>query len=155
MILHHSYEQRLYDRDVTLQFLDKEPGFSGSAEAVLQSQLSAMHQGDLDWWLRTWDEEASARYAKIYRLGSPERQTLLRQWQGAIGSVRSTGLIRWILTGQYVVVTYRLEGVASAPESAVAFHLSNGLWKATLDLQQDPVFLHYSDGVDRIDRVVR
>jgi hypothetical protein len=153
--LHFRYEQRLYAPDIVATFVDKEPTFCGSAEAVLLSELSAMRKGQFDWWLRTWDDKAAAIYAEKYKVGSQEQQKLLREWATTLASVPPPRLVRWILTGQYVIVTYTLPTRDTPAETAIAFHLSNGRWKATLDLEQDPVFLHYRDGVERTSRLVR
>ena len=55
-------------------------------------------------------------------------------------------------------MTYRFSGdqqTADTAEVPVAFHLSNGLWKASMDLEDDPVFLHFGDDKQVFERTVR
>lgn len=138
-----------------------EPPHYSTAEQVLVAQLIAMKTGDLDTWLKTWDPAAQQMIVDHDNASKQGRALRLRQWRDRLRTVEAVLLVRWIVTGPYVIVTYVPASATMTPvkptsaETPTAFHLDGGRWRATLDLEHDPVFLHFNDTRTTWEQTVR
>ena len=159
LVRHYNYQERRYEPPVALSLTPPaapaaeatEPRFA-SAEQALTAQLSALQAGDFAAWLNTWDE-AARRQIQTRGAAFAQPSGAWRQpWQEKFQPGASVTLTRWILTGTYVILTYR---IGRGDETAVAFHLTGERWKATLELEDDPVLLHFKDGKTKIEKTIR
>jgi len=68
-------------------------------------------------------------------------------------------LTRWVLSGRYLILAYKITGApgaqTDAPEHLSVFKLGETGWRATLDLESDPLLLHFADKVKVIQKVVK
>jgi hypothetical protein len=152
---HYRYFERRYAPEVAVAFVDKEPQRPQTPEEALASQVSAMRAGNVDWWLRTWD--ATSR-AEMERGQSATADSLKRDWAALIGRNARLTLVRWIATGEYVLLSYASadpRGRSAADERVAVFRLSGEGWKATTRLNDDPVVLHFRDETRVFERTVR
>lgn len=154
----YHYFEALYSPPVMLKARDQEPKLHASPEDVLASQLGAVAAKDTDWFVRTWDP-ASQQKLKDEMTGEPAVSPAFGQWsQKTIN--HSLILTRWILTGNYVILGYRLVGAASTEkqkttEFSTVFKLGETGWRATMELQSDPLLLHYLENKKVIEKVVK
>jgi len=96
-----------------------------------------------------------ALIAERDRQGGGSRGVRLKAW-GAQREAGAATLMRWVETGQYVVLTYRYGAAnGNAGEPPVTFKLSGDGWVATLDLVRDPVIHYLVTGQQRIEQVIR
>ena len=162
LVSHYHFTERDYQPQVVLPGVGESPAVTQSPEEVLISQFSAIDALDFDWWLKTWDGP-SAQKIKDRMAAQQRKETDWRkQWEPKAGKMRVT-LTRWLLTGDYVVLVYKITPVQqdktvgkgvkqtirpkieNPPEISTVFHLWNGTWRATLDLENDPVVEHFAD----------
>lgn len=155
VIKHYQYRERVYSPPVKVIFLDRDPKTYSGPEAVLVSQLSAMRNLDFDWYLSTWDNVSKNKILEQEKVKGKSRSLMLKQWKDDFNT-KEVILLRWIETGEYVVVTYKiLSAGGKEREIPTVFRLSDGHWTATLELENDPVLLYFGDKKTRIEKVVR
>ncbi|MGD2114270.1 MAG: hypothetical protein PVG07_04400 [Acidobacteriota bacterium] len=158
VVQHYHYREQRYDPPVQVPVLDEPPVSYNAPEEALSGLISAMEHRDHEWWLETWDETSRELIARRDEaLGTTPEERLATWEEKARGDAV---LVRWVETGQYVILTYRRRGAqdsaeSSAEEQRVAMKLSESGWVATLDLAQDPVFQHVTTDEQRIERRVR
>ena len=165
---HYRYLERAYAPAVILTRVQEEPTVPPNfAEQELISQFSALDALDFDWWLKTWDDASQEKIRDRMAADKTTEKDWKNLWQPKAGKMR-VSLTRWLLTGEYVILVYRItpiEQITPVPakqvsqttvsETATAFHLWNGRWHATLDLEADPVMLHFADTKNVFEQVVR
>jgi len=162
LVSHYYFTERDYQPQVVLPRVSQLPAETQSPEEVLISQFSALDALDFDWWLKTWDGPSAQKIQDRMTAEQKKEAEWRKQWQAQAGKMRVV-LTRWLLSGDYVVLVYRIEPVVeqkeastavkgvkhakieNSPEVASVFHLWNGTWHATLDLENDPVVLHFAD----------
>lgn len=175
LISHYHYRERAYTPEVVLTRVQEDPAVPPNfAEQELISQFSAIDALDFDWWLKTWDDASQEKIHDRMLATNTTDKDWKTQWSAKAGKMRVT-LTRWLLTGEYVILVYRItpqeqlavieKKPAAKPnmqspsgtvvEAATAFHLWNGRWHATLDLEADPVMLHFADSKHVFEQVVR
>jgi len=175
----YAFQVRQYDPPPRPPLLDKQPEFTASAEQTLISMLSAQAAGNFDWWFACWD--APAQSAILARYGSMDdaKKALLPGFKRF--STLEPSIVTWVQTGGYIILAYELierpsreEFTANNPAAPkqtappkkaadlrketpppIAFHVGNGTWLATLDLQNDPVFRNFTSGKTEAEEVVR
>ncbi len=155
----YHYVERDYAPAVVIPRVPQAPATVQSAEEALISQFSAVDQLDYDWWLSTWDDAAQKKFAEREPKAAEAKKSFQQQWEGKAGKL-NVKLTRWMISGPYVILAYTLstadqKGTTTLPETATAFRLWNGNWRATLDLEGDPILLHFADTKTRFERVVR
>lgn len=160
LISHYHYLERAYLPTVVLPRMSEPPVGYNFAEQVLISQFSARDSLDYDWWLGTWDDVAEKKLSDRMEASKKTRKDW-RDEAAKTGAVRVV-LTRWLLTGDYVILVYKVVPASAdektemaAQEAATAFHLFNAKWRATLDLENDPVMQHFNDATTQFERVVR
>lgn len=157
----YHYREMSYDPAVTVQKAAAPLENNGHPETLLISHVSAMKNLDHDWWLATWDTESQAKIAARDVAEGRTPAMRIEEWAGM--QEWGVTLERWIETGQYIIVTYKVwptgeaatSGEATARELPLALKLFEGRWAATLDLEDDPVFLYFNAGSSEIERVIR
>lgn len=152
---HYWYREQMYDPPVNIEFLQESPAFHSGPEALLISQISAMKALNYDWWLNTWDSVSKLKIIDRVTKLDKSKEVWRNQWQNKFED-KKVLMVRWIETGTYVILTYKL--VASnneQKESAVVFKLDEGKWVATLDLEDDPVLRYFGEKNSLIKRVIR
>jgi hypothetical protein len=155
----YHYVERAYAPAVVIPRVSSSPSLMQSAEEALTSQFSAVDALDYDWWLSTWDDAAQKKFAEREPKAADAKKQWQQQWEGKAGKL-NVKLTRWMISGPYVILAYTLstadqKGSSTLPETATAFRIWNGNWRATLDLEGDPVLLHFADAKTRFERVVR
>ena len=155
----YHFIERTYSPAVVIPRVSQAPALIQSAEEALISQFSAVDALDYDWWLSTWDDPAQHKMAESATKPVDSKKVWQQQWEGKAGKL-NVKLTRWMISGPYVILAYTLstadqKGSTTLPETATAFRLWNGNWKATLDLEGDPILLHFADTKTRFERVVR
>lgn len=158
LTLHYYYQEMKYDPVVTLPFLSGAPASWESVEQSLMSHLSAMKSGDYDWWLNTWEPDSRAKLVEADKAAGKTKEDRIKDWKERFGATQQVTLVRWILTGRHVILTYRLGTGATAalkPEIAVVLQPSEGEFKATFALDNDPVLLHFADKQNIFEKVIR
>jgi hypothetical protein len=173
LVSHYHYVERAYTPSVIITRISEEPAVPPNyAEQELISQFSAIDALDFDWWLKTWDGPSAQKILDRMSIGKVSDKDWKAQWSPKAGKTRVT-LTRWLLTGEYVILVYKITPeetkasvesaakqkspavITNVTETATAFHLWNGRWHATLDLEADPVFLHFADAKNVFEQVVR
>lgn len=154
----YRYLEAVYTPPVLLKARDLEPKLHTSAEDVLASQAGASIAKDREWFLRTWDP-VSQQKLRDEMAGPQGPSPAFENWNQKILN-HSIILTRWILTGNYVILGYRLIGPASTEkqkttEFSTVFKLSETGWRATMELQSDPLLLHYPENKKVIEKVVK
>jgi hypothetical protein len=155
---HFHYVEQTYLPSVVIPLVPEEPKRCASAEEALKSQLSAMKALDAEWWVHTWDLPSQNKIKSRAHAPAGTSEDLIRNWKKVFSGGAEVSLTSWILTGEYVLISYTVGRKAAGSESQeglVAFHISNGVWKATLDLEEDPVVLHLRDKNKVFERTVR
>jgi len=161
----YNYRERMYEPEVLVKSVDAPLESDGHPETIAISHISAMKNLDYEWWLDTFDAESQEKITARDAAAGRSIDDRLAEWESGIKDAGVT-LVRWIETGQYVLVTYRLhpigtgasEGDAAPVENSeipLALHLSEGGWAVTLDLEEDPVFLFFDSPSSVVERVVR
>jgi|SRR4051812_13805306 len=155
----YHYIERDYTPAVVITRVAESPKTVQSAEEALISQFSAVDALDYDWWLSTFDAAAQKQMAVSTASVEAAKKDWLQDWKTKAGKL-NVKLTRWMISGQYVILAYTLSSTdqkvtGTLPEYATAFRLWDGNWRATLDLQGDPVLLHFADTKTRFERVVR
>lgn len=155
----YQFVERLYAPPVVIPRVSEATKFTQSAEDALISQFSAVDALDYDWWFSTWDDAAQKKFAERDPDAEKAKHSWKQLWEPRAGKL-NVKLTRWMISGQYVILAYTLstvdqKGATTLPETATAFRLWNGAWKATLDLESDPILLHFADTKSRFERVVR
>lgn len=155
----YHYIERDYTPAVVIPRVSEAPKEVKSAEEALISQFSAVDALDYDWWLATFDEPAQKQMLSAEANADAAKKDWKQEWQPKAGKL-NVKLTRWMISGPYVILAYTLstadqKGMGTLPEYATAFKIWDGNWRATLDLQGDPVLLHFADTKSRFERVVR
>jgi hypothetical protein len=165
---HYRYQERAYTPSVILPRVQEEPVVPPNfAEQELISQFSAIDALDFEWWMKTWDDPSQEKIRERMAADKATEKDWKSVWQPKAGKMR-VSLTRWLLTGEYVILVYRILPIeepsttkakqvsqTTVTETATAFHLWNGRWHATLDLESDPVMLHFADTKNVFEQVVR
>jgi hypothetical protein len=145
------YHSREYQPAVSIVLMNLQPKRSATPEEALISQLSALHKGDYDWWMGTWDPQSRDKLMRQQKDSAATREQWLQSMQTEIfgGSCR---LSTWILRREYVILRYSCStkarsGNSGANSHAVAFKSYGGEFVATLDIEKDPIF-RYANGTD-------
>ena len=169
LISHYHYIERAYTPPQVISRVQEDPRVPPNfAEEELISQISAIDLLDFDWWLNTWDGPSQQKIQERMTAEKTTDKDWKAQWSPKAGKMR-VSLTRWLLTGEYVILVYTISPEESMPappakqkqqatvvsEVATAFHLWNGRWHATLDLEADPVMLHFTDSKSEFERVIR
>jgi hypothetical protein len=172
LLSHYHYLERPYTPSVVLTRISEDPIVPPNyAEQELISQFSAIDALDFEWWLKTWDGPSAQKIIDRMALGKMSDKDWKAQWAPKAGKTRVT-LTRWLLTGEYVILVYKITPEEQTPviknpadksrpaitnvvETATAFHLWNGRWHATLDLEADPVLLHFAEAKSVFEQVIR
>ncbi len=155
----YHYIERVYAPQVALPRVSDPPETVNMPEQALISQISSIDALDYDWWVSTWDDESQKKLLERDVAAGRTKKDWQQQWQVKAGKMNVV-LTRWIMSGQYVILAYTLstadqKGAGTLPETVMAFKQWKGSWKATLDLEGDPVLLHFADTKNRFERVVR
>jgi hypothetical protein len=155
----YHYIERDYAPPVVIPRVSEAPKSVQTAEEALMSQFSAVDALDYDWWLSTFDDAAQKQILPESANADLAKKNWLQEWQPKAGKL-NVRLTRWMISGQYVILAYTLSTAdqkvtGTLPEYATAFRLWNGNWRETMDLQGDPVLLHFADTKTRFERVVR
>jgi len=153
------YIERVFAPQVALPRVSDPPESVNMPEQGLISQFSSIDALDYDWWLSTWDDDSQKKLLERDVAAGKTKKDWQQQWQTKAGKMNVV-LTRWIMSGQYVILAYTLstsdqKAAGTLPETAMAFKQWKGSWKATLDLESDPVLLHFADTKNRFERVVR
>ncbi|HEY6251805.1 MAG TPA: hypothetical protein VI685_17745, partial [Candidatus Angelobacter sp.] len=103
--MHYVYHSRQYQPVVPIVYVTQRPTKIATPEAALISQLSALHKGDYDWWMATWDPRSREKLEFQQRQSGQEPGLWLKnlQEQDAAGTC---GLRTWILRREYVILRY-------------------------------------------------
>src|SRR6266700_922018 len=149
--MHYVYHSREYRPAVSLVYVDRRPTANTTPEAALISQLSALHKGDYDWWIGTWDPRSRDKLRIKQEQSEQARDLWLKSARAQYGS-GNCSLATWILRREYVILRYACAGnsknsVARAGDHALAFKMQDGKFVATLDLEKDPIF-KYANGTN-------
>lgn len=125
-----------------------------SALHALVARVSAMRDGDHGAWLDLWDPVSRALAESDDRRSGRAPSFWTDWWRDLLGTASVT-LVREIRSGEFVVLTYRLEmpGEAVTPEyleMTMTFRRHGDRWLATQDLASDPL-LEASPWVTGID----
>jgi len=161
----YHYRERIYDPEVLVKTVDAPLEHDGHPETIAISHISAMKNLDYEWWLGTFDADSQEMIKARDAAAGRTIEDRVSTWQSGIKQAGVT-LVRWIETGQQIIVTYRLSPVgtdgadgdgnaARTSEVPLALHLSEGRWTVTLDLEEDPVFLFFDSPSSVVERVIR
>ncbi len=154
----YRYWERRYDPPVLVEQLAGPVGGIRGPEQTLFELVSAMRAGDFDWWLGLHDSEARARLEGALERPGHTPEDLKAGWQARFRG-RPVELTRWIETGRYLVLVYRLGGEGTAAggtgpggngrgsgpgeEIPVVLTTKEGQWLVSFDLEDDPVVKYF------------
>lgn len=158
-IEHHDYHSRLYTPPAVLFPVARAKAFAVNAEQALSAVTSALRNADYEWYLELWDAPSKAKILERNLATGLTKQQWIAERQAESNSLRYT-LIEWLLKGPYIILRYevtRLKGDQIIDNQAVslAFSSKEGPWKATLDLENDPVFRLHGSGQKEIRSIIR
>ena len=122
-------------------------------EDVLWAQERAYASADLAGWLATWNEESQAKWRERWKAQGITDESWTADKKLRRSKVKSIKLLMWVARRPYVLIQYEIkfEGQGAQTEKTEnkvsAYRLVKvGLWKATLDLERDPVYLAMTEG---------
>lgn len=149
--MRYVYHSRQYEPAVSILYVTQRPSKVVTPEAALMAQLSALHKGDYDWWMATWDSRSREKLELRQKQSGQNPGVWLKSFQEQ-EATGNCSLRTWILRREYVILRYLCTSKSGSPtalarDHAVAFKIDNGEFLATLDLEKDPVF-RYANGTN-------
>lgn len=128
--------------------------YSTPEEAFI-SQFSAMLAGDFDAWLGGWSAESQKTIQERNRTMGRGPAFWRQVWERSLKG-KQINLVERLESGLYVMLVYTLtvpaEGNREDFRSMQVFRKKENKWEATMDLAEDKLFHHYSEGQPRVSR---
>ena len=119
-------------------------------EDVLWAQERSYYAGDAQGWLATWSDEGQAKLRDRWKAQGITEESWSADKKARRAKVKSIKLLMWVARRPYVLIQYEItsEGQGATTQTKVAaFRLVKvGIWKAVLDLENDPVYLALMEG---------
>jgi hypothetical protein len=152
---HYNYRESLYNSSVLIEIVgEKHISNISGPESLLIEQLSSMKALNVERWLSTWDDLAQDQIKATLDSSPTALDELKNKWAKHYASMKEIRLRRWIETGTFVIVTYSvLQGSDPAKEFATVVKMEAGEWRATRDLETDPVVQYIDRNEQRIEAV--
>jgi hypothetical protein len=149
-----SYRVMTYKPQIVIQKITRAAASNATPEQAFAAQMSAMFEGDHDWWLSNWDAAAQ----KFHKDRDAQMKRSAADWRGIWDRAlkgQQPRLIDRVVTGPmgpYVMLLYELYDASgkSTYKSSFVAKEEAGRWVATLDLSEDPLFHYYELGRDRV-----
>lgn len=158
---HYAYREAAYDPQILVDHaVSRSEARDDKPEYAFISRISAMMSSNYDWWLATWDKTGRELTLQNDAEKGATSNAWVKQWNQVFSGVRMV-LIRRIVTGKYVVMTYGLRTLDGRPASSFELPVvlcdQGGRWYSTLDLRRDPLLpaSPWVSGKDSMDVTVR
>ena len=144
------YRVLVYEPSVEVEPGERPASFDNPEQAAL-TRIRAMHRGDFEAFLNSWDPASRTLMEKRARERGHDAEFWRQQWSGLFDG-RRVELTQRIETGPYVLVAFRVlpaEDAAAGDDDegtllTTAFkRQDDGRWLATQELSLDPVFSYW------------
>lgn len=149
-----NYRTMSYKPAIVIQKIPRNSASNATPEQAFAAQISAMLDGDYDWWLSNWDAAAQ----KFHKERDAQMNRSPADWRGIWArAMRDQDVVMTerVVTGPlgpYVMLVYEMRDKAGKQtyKSSFVSKEEAGRWVATLDLSEDPFFHYYDQGKDRV-----
>lgn len=144
-VVEYSYPIKIskYADDAFLTLMNSEAEAKyDTPEDALASHFSAMHKGDLSWFLRSWNEAGARRVQQKLTDRKRAAPDVAREWKEQFGSDGRIRLVKHGELGGLVLIKYQLvRGGAVALQDSLVLRREPSGWRLTQELAGDPIQL--------------
>ncbi len=109
-------------------------------EAAITSHFSAMRKGDVDWFLRTWNDSGARRIQQRMSDRKLVAADVGREWKEQFGADGRIRLEKYGELGALVLVKYQLmKGETVSIQDTLVLRREPSGWRLTQELASDPI----------------
>ena len=141
----YKYGESVFEPSIPISAISKARQDYSTPEKAMVSRVSAMMQGDYEWWLSTWEPDSLREVQERNRKMGKGPEQWLQWWRDSFRFVHFS-LVRKIISGNFVFITYRMlskdgKDLGSGIEFPTVFKKIGEKWLVTGELSGDPLVL--------------